>query len=209
MAQLIYSILALLMIMFLSMNTQRNIGRDQQEQTVNEIGTQLTGVGTEVLELIGSRYFDAYTYANRNTQPYCGRVADDQLTLFSSETRPAADPGNTHGDCTDYTACNYIEGFQGIDTTLTRGEFDYRVEILDVEYVDPLNFFSSSAASTFAKKVSVRVTNPFLYIGDDPTNTFSLDVERVFTYGCLTDPNLIPYVLAADTCPANPCTRWY
>lgn len=211
MSQLIYAILALLMIMFLSMNMQRNVGRDQQEQAVNEVGTQLIGVGTEVLEHIGGRYFDAYSFGNRNQRPYCGRIADDQLYLLSDESRPPSDPGNTHGDCVNYVNCPYIEGFQGDTLTITRGEFDYEVVITDVEYVNPADFNDTAWGNqpSFAKRVEVQVTNPNLYLGDDPTNTFTLEMDRVFTYGCLSEPNLIPYVLASETCPATPCTRWY
>ena len=86
MAQLIYSILALLMIMFLSMNMQRNIGKDQQSQTFNEVTTQLTGVGTEVLERIGSTHFDRYALLYRfDESRYCGRVEYGQEAEFTTD----------------------------------------------------------------------------------------------------------------------------
>ena len=73
-----------------------------------------------------------------------------------------------------------------------------------VHYVDPTDFTTISATQTFAKRVQVTVENPYLYVGDDTTNTFSLTLDRVFTYGCITDPNLIPFVRATETCPVQP-----
>ncbi len=210
MAQLIYSILALLLIMLLSMTMQRGIGRDQQEQTLNEVGTQLTGVGTEVLELIGTQYFDRFTFDNRNTRPYCGRVADngEEQDRFS---RPSS---TNFGACANPDACAYIEGFDGLTFTRTQGDFEFEVEVLSIEYVDPDDFTRTvtSDSTSFAKKVTIEVTNPYLYIGDDPNepaSQFSLTLERVFTYGCTTDYDDIPFVRASETCPApTPCSRW-
>jgi len=210
MAQIIYSLLALLMVMVLSMNMQRGIGRDQQEQSLNEVATQLTGVGTEVLELIGTQYFDRFNLDNQNTRPYCGRVADngEEQDLLSSPS------GVNFGACTDPDACAYIEGFEGLVFTRTQGEFDYEVEILSVDYVDPQDFTRvvTSDSTSFAKRVQIEVTNPYLYIGDDPNDTdrqFSLTLERVFTYGCTTDYETIPFVRDTETCPApTPCSRW-
>lgn len=238
MAQLIYSILALLLIMFLSMNMQRNVGRDQQEQSVNEVGTQLTGVGTEVLEQIGSQHFDwhnwNYEWSRRGVdksgalvlplyQPYCGRVAKglEQASKLSNPAGPHFGGCSTLAD--PYGDCQYIEGFAGLpDFTITRDEFVYTVTVDAVEYVDPNDYTVVSATPTFAKRVEITVTNPYLYIGDDPNDTdsqFSLTLERVFTYGCLSEPELIPFVLSGDYCPSDPsnpsgsnrplsCSRW-
>ena len=205
MSQIIYALLAMALVLILSLNLQRGISRTSQGQTVNEVGTQLTGVGTEILELIGRSHFDWYNWENGDNtpdRPYCGRVADDQLAFLSEPD--ASNPTSTMGDCSDIGSCPYIEGFSGLDTTLTRSEFDYVVTVDTVHYVDPTDFTTISATQTFAKRVQVTVENPHLYVGDDTTNTFSLTLDRVFTYGCITDPNMIPFVRATETCPVQP-----
>ncbi len=215
MAQLIYAILALMMVMFLSMNMQRNVGRDQQEQALNEVATQLTGVGTGVLEQIGTRHFDKYTLDNERELPYCGRIAEEE-----KQYRLSREGSVNFGACaTDDRGldCRFIEGFEGVREPVTRGGIDYNVEILDVQYVDPNDFdrVLPDDSTSFAKKVIIEVTNPFLYVGDDPSNPdaqFSLTLERVFTYGCATSYVDIPF--ERTTCPADrvpaetPCSRW-
>ena len=198
MSQMIYSILALVLLMILSFNMQRGIKSTAQGQSINEVLTQLPGVGTEALEQIGRSYFDRHAFDQRNTKPYCGRVADDETFNLSA---PA---GANFGACADFATCSYIEGFHGLDTTITRGEFDFAVHVDTVQYVDPADFSVTPGTVTFAKRVQVTVENPYLYLGDDPTNTFSLTMDRVFTYACVTDPNKIPYVRESETCPAPP-----
>lgn len=215
MSQLIYIVLAMLLVMLLMMNTQRGVNRTARDQTLNEVQTQLTGVATEVLERIGRTHFDRYAAsrydaANPEThKPYCGRIAEGQET--AALTAPA-DFGTTGVVCGSFAACPYIEGFHGLDTTVTRGDFVFHIDSIRVEYVDPDHFASASASQTFAKRVSVTVENPFLYLGDDPANTFALTMSRVFTYGCVTDPNAVPYLRPAPQdpgCPVSPCSVSY
>ncbi|MEM1043944.1 MAG: hypothetical protein AAGI91_15120 [Bacteroidota bacterium] len=239
---MIYAILALMMIMFLSMNMQRGVGRDQQEQALNEVATQLTSVGTGVLDQIGTRHFDWHTWnyqrsrsttalgcpassvpidqecnpVPRSLQPYCGRIADNGEEQ-DKLARPSG-AGSTFGACSGLD-CAFIEGLEAVRDTITRGEIDYQVDVLGVEYVDPGDFTRvlPGDSTSFAKKVTIEVTNPFLYVGDDPADPdaqFSLRLERVFTYGCTTDYESIPFVRATDPPPANqcptptPCSRW-
>jgi hypothetical protein len=189
MAQFVYLLAALLVVMIVGMQMNRGAEATLQQQTLNEVGTQLTGVGTEVLERIGGSYFDRYTYVRRGTRPWCGRTTtpDSFSTVYVPSRR-------------------YIEGFVDFDTTLTRGEFAYHVSVDTVAYVQPTDFATTSGTPTYAKRVSVTVENPFLYLGDDPTNTFALTMTRVFTYGCVTDPDYQPYIGLSQTCPSNTCT---
>lgn len=205
MSQLIYSILALVLIMFLSMNMQRGVSRTQQEQGVNEVGTQLTGVGTEVLERIGRTHFDQFTYDNSgpDDKPYCGRVWNGRETIDFHI------PGTNV--CPDFETCGYIEGFDGLTVPpVTRADFEFNVTVDSVRYVNPADYDDIFSTQTFAKRVWVTVENPYLYLGDDPSNTFSLTVDRVFTYGCVTDINSVPFLRPSDpACPADPCAVRY
>lgn len=204
MSQIIYALLALALVMILGLNLQRGISRTTEDQTLNEVITQLPGVGTEVLEQIGRTHFDWHTWqygVSTPTRPLCGRVRDDRQSLLS-EPDPAH-ASSTMGDCADFATCPYIEGFYGLDTTIVRGDFEYAVHVDTVRYVDPTNYATPSATQTFAKAVQITVTNPYLYVGD-LSNTFSLTMERVFTYGCVTDPNKIPYVRQTESCPPMP-----
>lgn len=205
MSQLIYAILAMALVLILSLNMARGISKTTSGQALNEVGTQLTGVGTEILEQIGRTHFDAHNWQfgeSTPTRPYCGRVASDRMFELS-DPDPSA-PTSTMGDCATFSGCRYIEGFEGLSTTVTRGELDYEVTVDTVFYVDPNDFATASATQTFAKRVQITVENPFLYVGDDTTNTFSLTLDRVFTYGCVTDPNMIPFVRPTDSCPPQP-----
>lgn len=215
MTQLVYCILAILILSVLTMTAQQGIAANLQTQTLTELETQLTGVGTEVLEHIGQTYYDEYTYTYRATRegPYfCGRVRQDQPQTLAD---PGAFTACTGGATTSETFrnCPYIEGFDGLATATdtlqrTRSGFDYAVSDISVQYVDPATF-APAATETFAKEVSVTVENPYLYVGADPTNTFKLEVSRVFTYGCVADYNKIPALRAGQSCPTTfPCARW-
>lgn len=190
MAQYIYLIAAFFAMMTFLMTSQRGIGRTEQTQSLTEVSTQLTGVGTELLEQIGRSYYDRHTYVQRATKPYCGRVQESQPNLF-------ADTGSF-----STTSRRWIEGYHGLDTTITRGAFPYRARV-EVRYVPD---GGAVATGTFSKEVVVRVTNPDLYIGDDPTNAITVTMQRVFTYGCATDPNYVPYYSTTSTtaCPTTP-----
>ncbi|MDX1419531.1 MAG: hypothetical protein R3181_06140 [Rubricoccaceae bacterium] len=189
MAQFIYLVVAVLVVMIVGMQMNRGAETTLQRQTLNEVATQLTGVGTEVLEMVGSTHFDRYTFANQGNRPWCGRTtsADSFSTAYVPSRR-------------------YIEGFVDLDTTLTRSDLDFRVVVDTVEYVSTVDYTTPSATPTFAKRVTVTAENPYLYLGDDPSNTFTLSMDRVFTYGCVTDPQYIPYVYPGDPCPLNTCT---
>lgn len=215
MAQLIYSILALLLIMFLSMNTQRGIMGTAEDQAFNEVTTQMTGVGTEVLERIGRAHFDQYNWLwgigptpttvlamEQRRQNLCGRLDEDQTSLLATIGSST---------CAYYGNCAFIEGFHNLpDTTLNRGDFDFNVGSFQVAYVDPTDFTSPPPGppgppppKSFAKKVTVTVEYPGIYFNNDPTNTLKLTLDRVFTYGCVTDKEFIPKPPPGDRCPSD------
>lgn len=202
MAQLIYSVLALMLIMFLSMNMQRGIGKDQHEQALNEVTTQLLGVGTEVLEHIGRSHFDGYNWrfgVDTPTRPYCGRLDDTEADSLNSPLGPSSCEALGY----TYENCPFIEGFVDFTPSLTRGEFEYNINSIEVGYVDPVTY-AASGSPTFAKRVTIEVEYPYMYLGNDPSNTLKLEMDRVFIYGCVTEPNFIPYVPPGSSCPPEP-----
>lgn len=211
MIQLVYCILAILILSILTMTSQRGIAATLQGQTLVELESQLTGVGTEVLERVGQSYFDHYAYTHRASAGfprYCGRIRQDRLSDLAAPGSFVQATGATAAD--RYAAAPYIEAFHGIATTaapltLRRSGIDYLVTSITVDYVNPATLAPSST-QTLAKRVTVRVENPNLYVGENASNTFALNVSRVFTYGCVADFNQIP---AGTTCPTvYPCARW-
>jgi hypothetical protein len=212
MAQLIYSILALLIVMVVSMNTQRSVMGTAEDQAFNEVTTQMTGVGTEVLERIGRTHFDWYNWqygVGTSTLGTSAAAVEERRTrlcgrLNDVETDSLAAPG-AFTACGSYANCPYIEGFHDMaDFVLTRGDFEFTVDSIRVEYVDPVNITTTSGTPTFAKHVSVTIEYPGIYFNEDPTNTLKLDLDRVFIYGCVTDASYIPQPPIGERCPGDP-----
>ena len=214
MIQLVYCILAILILSILTMTSQQGIAGSLEGQTLVEVETQATGVATEILEAIDQTFFDRYTWLRRSTKPYCGRV-------YNAIADSLAAPGS-FVPCADLATCTYIEGFDGLATvaapiSVERAGLTFNVDQIAVRYVDqdhaPL---TDPTDRSYAKEVTVRVESPNLYFGTDPTNTFRITFSRVFEYGCATDFNAVPYVTsdADDFCPVDetpaqvPCARW-
>lgn len=217
MAQLIYSILALLLVMVVSMNTQRSVMSTAEDQAFNEVATQMTGVGTEVLERIGRTHFDRYAWyygaststisgttaqkREKRRQRLCGRLNENEADSLGTPVSLAtycSTLGNPYRDCP------FIDGFHNLpDFTLTRGQFEFTVDTIRVEFVNPADFNDGTWANakSFAKRVTVSVEYPGIYFNDDPTNTLRLDLDRVFIYGCVTDPATIPQPPPGEFCP--------
>lgn len=214
MAQLIYSILALILVMVISMNTQRSVMGTAEEQALNEVATQMTGVGTEVLERVGRTHFDWYNWqygVGTSTLGTSAAASETRRTRFcgrldENEADSLATPGS-FTPCGSYGNCNFIEGFHGLaDFTLTRGTFEFNIDTLHVEYVNPDDFTDATWANakSYAKRVTVTVEYPGIYFNEDPTNTLKLDLDRVFIYGCVTDASYIPQPAIGERCPGDP-----
>lgn len=199
MAQLIYAVLALALVMILSMNVQRGTGQTQRDQALNEITTLMTGVGTEVLDRVGSGHFDLYNAARTSDTTsvfLCGRLTE----LQKDRLRPYSEFGTDDVHCPDYENCSYIEGYHGLTHTVSRDGFDYDVTIRVRYYNDEAP--ADTTTPSFAKEVIVTIGNPYLYLGDDPTETLDVTMSRVFTYDWVTNPAYIPYAPV----PHSPCS---
>lgn len=183
MIQILYTLVAIALLAMIGLNLQRGAAHTAQQQTFNEVATQLTGVGIEVLEHIArdSVYFDRHAFDFRSVPPACGRIDSTQIALFAD---PAAFGGQT------YTGSRFIEGFHGLKETIDRDGLEYEVGIT-VRYVDEVTHVVSST-ETFAKEVLLDITNPYLHLGD-PDNPVTVRMSRVFTYDKVTEKKYIPY----------------
>lgn len=171
--QVIYGLTAMALVALVSLTVQRTSTGTQQRMIVNEVATQLGGVGVEVLERIGSLPFDSKTDTTKVfTFPLVTEA--NQLTDASA-----------FGGCVDFALCEDIDDFHGLTIQREQDDFTYGLQI-DVEYVDVLAPFGSTyGPQSFAKKVTLSVTNPHLYLGDRD-NPLTVTLSRVFTYQRVT-----------------------
>lgn len=196
MAQYIYLILALLVLGVLGLTVNRAIAGGQTRQVLNETETLVTTVGNEILDDIGQTWFDQYVLEKQGVLPDCGRPTDIETYKLASYGAFVTNKGR-----------RWIESYHGLDTTLTRGGFDYDVA-LRVRYVAASKVKTSEddtlATQSFAKEVVAEITNPYFTVGDQPLR---LTMARTFTFGCPTNPNYVPRPGVGETCPPNPCAR--
>ena len=174
--QTLLALASLVMVMAFALNMYRSTANVQQRLAVGEVATQLVGVGTEVLDYLGTRGFDANAQATES----------NPLPISSpNELTPAADFGTNRcnltfadGGYTEDGPCTYLENFHGTTLPISWGGFTFTVSIR-IRYVNPLVPNDSSAVQTYAKEARVTVENPNLRIGDAPAR---IPLTRVFTY---------------------------
>ncbi len=174
MYHIIYAMLAMLLVMFFSLNLMRAAQSTQQRQIINETGTQLTGVAADVFEYLASRAYDAATDTAR-------------VHVYPPVTTPLAltiEDGAGWGGCTPYAsmynpgACLDLDDYDGATMTRDYEGLEYDVEIT-VRYVQRNNPDQPSATQTYAKEVHLEITNPHLLLGDNPVTA---EMTRVYTY---------------------------
>jgi hypothetical protein len=168
-----YGILAMAIVAILSLTVMRASRSTDQSIVLNEMATQASGVGVDVLEAIGRLPFDSETDTTKVT------------TIPAVESADELTGEGSFGGCTSFADCEDIDDFDGLTTTRTLDGFDYEVEI-DVRYVEEDTPDTYSATNTFAKQVRVLITNPHIYFGD-PSNLLTIEMRRVFTYQRSTD----------------------
>lgn len=177
MIQTLYGILAIMLVMFLSLNVVRGTTSTQQKMILNEVGTLLTGIGMDVLDHIERKPFDRATDESKTAGP----PTYPMVTVAAQLTGENTGEWGTNA-CAGFLLCDDIDDFDGQTVTRDLDGLVYTVEI-EVHYVDAATFADSGGTKTFAKEVTVTISNPYLTIGDDP---LEVAISRVFTYERIT-----------------------
>lgn len=191
MAQTFYGLIALALVSMLALNMHRSTTNLQQRHIFNEVATQVTGVGSDVLDHVSRSgvYFDKYIYDTRTTFPVCGRVTSPDVFTPKDAFIPAA----------TYATSPYLEGFDGMtEVRIDRDDLTYLVD-LNIEYVDPITG-TPSAVPTFAKKVTLTISSPFLFLRT-PETPVEVTMSRVIEYDVVTKEAYFPYS-SSGTCPS-------
>ncbi|NBB75674.1 MAG: hypothetical protein GVY35_18680 [Bacteroidetes bacterium] len=198
MNQTLYGLVALSIVTMIMLSLLRRTTASHQRQAFTETTMQVTGLATAVFDHMEPMYFDRAIAQSIDTPPTCGHVSRPEALTPAGAFTPC-----TAGDTPEarYTACHYLEGFDGLtDVPFERGGFDFEVDI-DVEYVDP-DTHQPSATPTFAKAVTLSITNPHMHLGRDRSRPLTVEMRRVMYYDRVTDDALIPY--ASGSCPPPP-----
>lgn len=173
-AQVLYTIGALAMAAVLSYMMLFGVTTTAQRTYRNEILTQLTGVAVEILEDIGSHAFD-----NRTRED----LYPEQATDSTEFTAAGAFGGVSAATCD--TSCMDIDDFHGLTLTRSREGVDFSVDIA-VQYVDANNPTYAASSKSFAKEVTVVITNPNIYRFNNPDSLIQIEISRVFSYVWIT-----------------------
>ncbi|MFW5973179.1 MAG: hypothetical protein ACOCTG_04240 [Bacteroidota bacterium] len=174
MPQTLFSLLAIMLLGLFSLQANRSMFGNEQKMILNEVATQATGVGIELLEEIGSYPYDPATL---------GVVLEDSEKGLLAETfcngTCACDP-----DSPFYNGCLVINDFDGKTATRVRDDLTYSVDI-DVVYVSESDPSVTSSLPTFSKRVDLKITSPLLYMGS-PDNPLTFRMSRVYTHPTVT-----------------------
>ena len=168
---LLYALLSIMLVGLFSTSMFRSIHHSENKMVLNEVLTELSGAGYNVLEFIGRRAYDENTDESKIFPlVYPVITGTGQLTA-------AAD----FGGCASLTyanpTCDDLDDFDGLVVTVTEGGLEYNVSI-DVQYVDPLTA-SPSLGKAFGKEVTLTITNPYVLVGGAP---LEVSLSRAFTY---------------------------
>lgn len=192
MAQTIYGLIALALVSMLALSMHQGTTNTQQRHILNEVTTQVTGVGVEVFEHIGRPgiAFDKFVVDTESTFPTCGRTTSADVFTPEDAFVPAE----------SYASSAYIEGFDGMtDVPIDRDDIPFEVDI-EVSYVDPVTLVPSSVP-TFAKEVTLTIASPFLFV-KTPETPLEVRMQRVFEYDMVTKASYIPYS-GRGLCPTS------
>lgn len=170
--QLISTILAALLVGLFTIHMSTGIRQVHNDMWQNEVMTQVSGVGQDVLEHVLRRSFDENTDESKiNPLSYPVITSAAQLTSDAN-----------FGGCTSLDlvtpTCDDIDDFDGLSVTKTSNGFPFTVDI-QVQYVNPDDPTQVSSSRTVAKEVQVTVTTPMLTIGGNP---IEVKMSRVVTY---------------------------
>jgi hypothetical protein len=168
--QALYGILAMTLIALLSLTVMRAQRATETRIFVNEVATQVTGVGVDILEAIGRMPFDEKTDTTK-VFTFPAVTNPNQLTPQGS---------SEWGNKASFAACDDIDDFHGLTVVRNFDGFNYTVTIT-VRYVNLDTPEIAPGGQTYAKEVLLNISNPSLYVGS-PDNPITVPVRRVFTY---------------------------
>ncbi len=168
---LIYAVLTIMLVGLFSNSMFRSIHRSEVKMVLNEVMTELTGTGYDVLEFIGRREFDENTDESKMS-PLVYPVISTAAELTAT-----ADFGGCSSLTYSNPACDDIDDFDGLAVDVTTSGLTYSINV-DVQYVDPLTA-APSIGKSYAKEVTLTLTNPYLLVGGAP---LEVTLFRVFTY---------------------------
>lgn len=173
MDQIVYSVLAVLLVVLFALTMQRGRLGTQQRMLVNEVSTQATALADAVLGLAVSLPFDEHSDETKRPRPLSWPVVPDVDALT---------PASLFGGCTalqvEAPTCDDVDDFHGLTASITSGgvPYEYAVAVRYVEEDDPEE---GAASNTFAKEVRVDVWTPHLGVGGGP---LVVRARRLATY---------------------------
>ena len=170
--QVLYAFIAMLLVALLSLTLQRGMHSTERRQIVNEISTQLVGVGIDAIEFVGRHPFDSEVDTNDAV------VKAKGFPYVSDATELTA--SGSFGGCADYYACGDMDDYDGMTVSMNVDGLEYEVSI-EVRYVQDSNPDNTSAVQTFSKEVRLEISSPYLYLSN-PSNPLTVVVARVYSY---------------------------
>ena len=170
---LLYALIAVMLVGLFSMHMHRGIGGVQTDMWQNEVLTQVSGVGLNILENIVRRPFDENTDESKK-DPLTYPVINSAVML-TAET--------SFGGCTslEYVnpTCDDVDDFDGLSVDAQVEGLAYTITV-NVQYVDPnAPATSTGGVKSLAKEVELTITTPLLQTGGQP---IQMTMSRVTTY---------------------------
>ncbi len=172
MSQVIYSLAALVTVILFSITMNQGINSGHTNMYATEILSQMSGVAEDIIDDVGRRAlpFDSKVDPDSVIVPELGYP----IVLSATQITPEAQ----FGGCFVYDLCGDLDDFHGLVVTRTAGGLDYEATI-EVRYVDENDPMVETGIQTFAKKVTVTVTQGSLIQAGVPLST---SYSRVFVY---------------------------
>lgn len=170
--QALYGILAMALVALLSLTAMQATRSTDNRILVNEVATQASGVGIDVLEAIGSLPFDSKTDTTK-VFVFPAVTSADQLTAEAD-----------FGGCIAFVDCEDIDDFDGLTFTRDFDGLDFSVTVA-VRYVNEVSPDQYTGTQTYAKEVRLLISNPYVYF-TNPSNPLTVEMRRVFSYQRVT-----------------------
>jgi hypothetical protein len=172
MSQLIYSLAALVTVILFSLSMNQGMNSEHTSMYATEILSQMSGVAEDIIDDVGRRAlpFDS------KVDPEFVIVPELGYPIVLSATQIT--PEGSFGGCLAYDLCADLDDFHGLTVVRSVGGLDFEAAI-EVVYVDEDNPMYETGIQTFAKKVTITVTQGAVVIGGEPLTT---SYSRVFTY---------------------------